>query len=89
MKKCSVILILVSLLMAGCNHTDQLRADVKEKEILTIHDDGRMVLNDRPVSSKDVIIYSDGKGLEKAAVKIYIPYHPPYFRDSIIVERLD
>ena len=39
--------------------------------------------------SDDVIIYPDGYGGEKAAVKLYTPYHPPFYRDHIIVERLD
>lgn len=38
---------------------------------------------------EDVIIYPDGFGGEKAAVKLYVPYHPPYYRDHIVVERLD
>ena len=38
---------------------------------------------------EDVIIYPDGYGGEKAAVKLYTPYHHPFYRDSIIVERLE
>ena len=39
--------------------------------------------------TKDVIIYPDGFGGEKAAVKLYTPFHPPFYRDHIVVERLD
>lgn len=57
-------------------------------DILTIHPDGSMRLNERPIDSRDVVIYPDGRGGERAAVKMRVPIHPDYYRDTIIVERL-
>ena len=85
----SFAFILACLVMAGCNKTATLRAADAAPEILHIHTDGKMVFNDRIMPVDDVIIYPDGFGGEKAAVKLYTPYHPPFYRDSIIVERLE
>ena len=50
--------------------------------------DGSMWLRDRPMPERDVIIYADGTGGEKAAVRIRMePLHPDFFRDTIVVER--
>lgn len=57
-------------------------------EILTVRDDGSMWFRDRPLPERDVIIYPDGTGGEKAAVRIRMePLHPDFFRDTIIVVR--
>lgn len=38
---------------------------------------------------QDVVIYEDGFGGERAAVRIRMePLHPDFFRDTIIVERV-
>lgn len=60
----------------------------KASERLYIYDDGSMAFRNRKIGSDDVVIYADGYGGEKAAVKISLePLHPPFFRDSIIVIR--
>ena len=41
------------------------------------------------MNKEDVVIYRDGRGGERAAVKLYIPRHPDVFRDTIAVERID
>jgi len=57
-------------------------------EILYVYDDGRMQLNSRFVDAKDVVIYSDGRGGEKAAIKVRVPIHADFYRNSIIVVRV-
>lgn len=58
-------------------------------EILYVYDDGRMALNSRYIDKQDVVIYSDGSGGEKAAVKVHFPLHSNFYRDSIIVVRVN
>lgn len=60
----------------------------KYPEILTIFDDGKMVFKDRYVNLDDVVIYPDGFGGERAAIKMRIPSKPGFYRDSIIVQRI-
>jgi hypothetical protein len=82
------LLCLVLLLTSGCASTlDKGKAAKKEKEILTIYPDGSMVFNDRTMNKKDVVIYPDGRGGERAAVKLRVPLHPDFYRDTIVVER--
>ena len=86
----SYIIMAVCLTLAGCTRPDTIRTvEQQGPDILQIHADGKMVFNDRIMPVDDVIIYPDGFGGEKAAVKLYTPYHPPFYRDSIIVERLE
>jgi|GEM_PF-4392733 len=48
-----------------------------------------MKFRGHPIPKKDVVIYEDGDGGEKAAVRIRVkPLHPDFFRDSIVVERV-
>jgi len=48
-----------------------------------------MKLMDRLLPAEDVVIYPDGYGGEKAAVKVRLdPLHPSFYRDSIRVNRL-
>lgn len=57
-------------------------------EILTVREDGTLWFRERPLPERDVIIYPDGYGGEKAAVRIHRqPLHPDFFRDTIVVER--
>jgi len=92
------VLCFILLLTNGCASTlDKGVAAKKEKEILTVYPDGSMVLNDRAINEEDVIIYPDGRGGERAAVKLLVPLHrnrrstversPHFYRDTIVVER--
>jgi len=74
---------------AGCTSTPvRQAAPAKVPDTLVVHEDGRMVLGDRLMAAEDVVIYPDGYGGEKAAVRVRLqPLHPDFFRDTIIVER--
>lgn len=57
-------------------------------EKLVVYADGSMEFHNKPIPEKDVVLYADGFGGEKAAVRVHMePLHPDFFRDSIIVER--
>ena len=84
-----VVIICSCLSLAACNNSAMIKSARNEPDKLQIYSDGKMIFKDRIMPSDDVIIYPDGYGGEKAAVKLYTPYHPPFYRDHIIVERLD
>jgi hypothetical protein len=78
---------LVLLAGAGCTSTP-VRESAEEPEKLIVHPDGTMEFRDRLMAEEDVVIYPDGFGGERAAVRIRLePLHPDFFRDTIIVER--
>ena len=60
----------------------------KSPETLTVYADGIMVLNDRIVNLDDVVIYPDGIGGERAAIRMRMPSKPDFYRDSITVQRI-
>jgi hypothetical protein len=81
-------LVLAISLLAACGAAPVV-ADKKEPEILTIFPDGSMKLMGRLLPAEDVVIYPDGYGGEKAAVKVRLdPLHPSFYRDSIRVNRI-
>jgi len=64
-------------------------SEPREPEVLTIYPDGSMKLENRPIPVEDVVIYPDGYGGEKAAVKIRLePFRSNFYRDTIIVNRI-
>lgn len=81
--------IAAPILLSACMGQAPVKSSAnKEPDILTVHEDGTMEFKNRRMNEKDVIIYSDGRGGEKAAVKMSLePLHPPFYRDSIIVVR--
>ena len=86
------ILILAGLLTGLVACTSQpvvVQSRDKEPEILTVYADGAMQFNDRLVNQEDVVIYPDGFGGERAAIKVRVPRHPDYYRDTIQVRRID
>jgi hypothetical protein len=83
-----VSLLIAILLVAACS-SGPVVVDTKQPEVLTILPDGTMRLMGRLLPAEDVVIYPDGYGGEKAAVKVRIePLHPAFYRDSIIVKRI-
>ena len=60
----------------------------REPEQLVVYADGTMEFRNRKIDSENVVIYEDGRGGERAAVKISLePLHPPFYRDTIVVVR--
>lgn len=79
---------LILMLAGGCAGISAPEGTVvKEKETLVVYPDGKMELNNRGMNEEDVVIYPDGRGGERAAVKVRVPLHPDFYRDTIIVER--
>ena len=60
----------------------------KPVDILYIYENGKMKFRSRYLNKEDVVIYQDGKGGEKAAIKMRVPRYPDYYRDSIVVVRV-
>ena len=87
-----ILMLLACVLITVACSTDRTTAvkpHVKKKEVLVIYADGTMKLNDRIMNAKDVVIYPDGYGGERAAVRVFVPLHPDFFRDTIPVDRID
>jgi len=83
-----ILLAIAFSLLAACGHAPEMAGN-KRPEILTIFPDGSMKLEGRLIPAEDVVIYPDGYGGEKAAVKVRLePLHPPFYRDSIVVRRI-
>ena len=81
---------LLGILLVSCA-TDQKTVSSKEKEeeVLYILPDGRMEFKGRLIDEKDVVVYKDGRGGERAAIKIMMPLHSDAYRDTIEVERVE
>jgi hypothetical protein len=86
--KIPVLLVLLSGLAACASHPPGAYTH-KEPEVLRVHNDGTMFLNERAVNKKDVVIYPDGYGGERAAIKVHMPLKPDFYRDTIRVQRED
>ncbi len=86
MKNLVILMLLAGL--AACSMQPAVTATNKEPEILTVQKDGTMILNDRTMNEKDVIIYPDGFGGERAAVRVHVPLKKTdFYRDTIRVHR--
>ncbi len=91
----TIIFLLASALMTSCATSSQpVAVAEKNQDILHIYPDGRMVFDGRVMNEEDVVIYDDGRGGERAAVKLLVPLnryqsqpYTEYYRDTIIVER--
>ena len=86
---CALAIVILSC--AACTMTPTINNVVESPvptETLFVYEDGRMELNSRFVNDEDVIIYEDGRGGELAAIKIRVPIHPDFYRNSIIVVRV-
>lgn len=85
------VFLLAGWMLSGCQFMQQpdTSVDSDEPEILHIYPDGSMEFRGRPIPERDVVIYEDGYGGERAAVRIRMePLHPDFFRDTIVVERV-
>ncbi len=80
--------LVLTIALGGCMSQGPVKSAAKEPEQLTIYADGTMEYRNRKIGAKDVVIYDDGRGGERAAVKISLePLHPPFYRDTIVVVR--
>lgn len=86
----TIIFLLAGINFVSCSGIDKSAStSEKETEILYIYPDGRLEFEGRSMNKEDVVIYKDGRGGERAAVKLVIPRHPDVYRDTIMVERID
>ena len=91
------IFLFTSLLIASCATANKpVSTSEKEQEVFYIYPDGTMEFRGRIKNKEDVVIYEDGYGGERAAVKILVPLnryqkkpHTEYYRDNITVERIE
>ncbi len=80
--------LLLTIALGGCMSQSPVKSAATEPDQLTIYADGTMEFRNRKLNSEDVVIYDDGRGGERAAVKISLePLHPPFYRDTIVVVR--
>ena len=86
MYKTGILLVICQLV--ACSMQPLSSRGHKEPEILYVYDDGNMIFRDKPVNQNDVVIYPDGAGGERAAIRVFVPKKPDFFRDSIMVERV-
>ena len=85
-----IIILFSGMYLISCTGIDKsYSTDAKKPEILYIFPDGRYEFQGRTMNEEDVVIYKDGRGGERAAVKLLIPRHPDVYRDTITVERID
>ena len=83
-----LIWLCMTAVLAGCAGQPHAPALVQQQQkILVVYEDGSMEYRNRPIHSDDVILYDDGFGGQRAAVRIRAePLHPDFFADGIVVE---
>ncbi|MGH8119754.1 MAG: hypothetical protein ACRESK_03970 [Gammaproteobacteria bacterium] len=86
LNKSGILLVICHLF--ACSSQPVSPQAQKEPEILFVYDNGNMFFRDRPINHDDVVIYADGFGGERAAIRVQVPAKPDFFRDSILVERV-
>ena len=87
----TVVLVFNLVFITACSTTQPTSSieDLNDKsETLYVYEDGRMQYKSRFLNEDDVVIYDDGRGGEKAAIKVRVPIHSDFYRDSIIVVRV-
>ena len=84
----NLLIVMFICTLVGCNTAPVQPEYAQGPEILTVYNDGTMEYRDRTMNAEDVIIYPDGFGGERAAVRIDVPLKDDYFfRDTIRVHR--
>ena len=84
----SVFSGLLLAVLAGCLSQAPVKKVAREPEQLLVYADGTMEFRNRKIDPENVVIYEDGRGGERAAVKMSLePLHPPFYRDTIVVVR--
>ena len=86
-------MLAVTMFISACATTSnvdpRLLAQKDNSNTLYVYQDGSMFFKSRQVDVDDVVIYADGRGGERAAIKMVVPIHPDYYRDSIVVVRVN
>ena len=83
----NLALLLFTFGLFACTHEPYIAEQHRGPDVLVVQADGTMFFRERSMPRDDVIIYDDGFGGERAAVKVYVPYKHDYYRDSIRVYR--
>ena len=84
-----ISLLTVILSSTACSSTMSNVLESSESDnTLLVYEDGRMEFNSRFVNEDEVVIYNDGRGGERAAIKVRVPIHSDFYRDSIVVVRV-
>tara|TARA_R110000782_G_scaffold145551_6_gene238346 strand:- start:1668 stop:2015 length:348 start_codon:yes stop_codon:yes gene_type:complete len=86
-----VSLLAFILFITACTSASTRSNIVESSEpdnTLLVYADGRMEFNSRFYNENEVVIYNDGRGGERAAIKVRVPIHSDFYRDSIIVVRV-
>ena len=78
--------LLIGVLFPATRVTAE-EAGIKEKQIIYIYPEGKMEFKGRIMNEEDVVIYEDGRGGELAAVKLFVPRRPDFYRGNVIVVR--
>jgi hypothetical protein len=91
MKKYYTLISFLAVILSSTACTSTMSNVVESSEpdnTLLVYEDGRMEFNSRFVNNDEVVIYNDGRGGERAAIKVRVPIHSDFYRDSIIVVRV-
>ncbi|MCZ6526872.1 MAG: hypothetical protein O6928_10040 [Gammaproteobacteria bacterium] len=83
----ALLSLMTCVVLAGCAGQSTVKPIAQQTDTLYVNADGTMEFRNRKYARENVIIYPDGTGGERAAVKMYVPLHPDYYRDSIVVVR--
>ena len=93
--KLSTLVFFMVIFSGACGNPSTVVDKNIAPEVLTIYPDGTMEFRDRIMNEDEVVIYSDGTGGERAAVRVWTPLRPRvrednvFYRDTIIVDRVD
>lgn len=91
MKKYYTLISFLAVILSSTACTSTISNVVESSEpdnTLLVYEDGRMEFNSRFINDDEVVIYNDGRGGERAAIKVRVPIHSDFYRDSIIVVRV-
>ena len=91
MKKYYTLISFLAVILSSTACTSTINNVVESSapdNTLLVYEDGRMEFNSRFVNEDEVVIYNDGRGGERAAIKVRVPIHSDFYRDSIVVVRI-
>ena len=91
MKKYYTLISFLAVILSSAACTSTINNVVESSapdNTLLVYEDGRMEFNSRFVNEDEVVIYNDGRGGERAAIKVRVPIHSDFYRDSIVVVRI-